>query len=86
LFTGCSGCHSFTTWSNVVNVAPTLSPCAGTGRIRIIPNNSASSLIYRKLADATPPCGNHMPNSSTFWSSTDLQKLQQWIDAGAQNN
>jgi hypothetical protein len=86
MLAGCNGCHSFTAWSNIVNVAPTLGACAGTGRIRVIAFNSASSLIYRKLADVTPPCGGHMPSSTTFWSAADLQKLREWIDAGAPNN
>jgi hypothetical protein len=87
MLAGCNGCHSFTSWSNLVNVAPTLSPCSTmVGARRVIAGSSSSSLIYRKLADAAPPCGSRMPTSGAFWSAADLQKLREWIDAGAPNN
>jgi hypothetical protein len=78
----CNGCHTFTSRASVVGAAPTLSPCAGTGRTRVIANDTTNSLLYRKLSMTTPPCGSRMP-SSTGWDATSIAKVREWILDGA---
>ena len=96
LLSGCTGCHqasetdaaysaNFTVYSQIVNAA-THTSTACDGRIRIVANDTINSVMYDKLAHATPQCGGHMPGSTTFWSASDLQKMREWILRGAPNN
>ena len=85
LVAGCDGCHdqSFT-WSNIVNAASTTdTPC--DGRIRVVPNNTTNSVLYRKLT-TTPSCGVRMPQGGPYWDPADIQKVADWINRGAPNN
>ena len=87
LSAGCDGCHDVNfTYANLINAPTTTSTsCDGAGS-RIVPNNTTASILYRKLADATPPCGSRMPPGGPFWSATDLAKIAAWINDGAPNN
>ena len=85
MLTSCDGCHDQTfTYANIVNAASTTSTECD-GRVRIVPNNTTSSVLYRKLT-ATPSCGVRMPQGGPFWDAADIQKVADWINRGAPNN
>jgi hypothetical protein len=88
-------------YANLVGV-----PAAGTGAgtsgvtcgslapglLRVVPSDSADSLIYNKVASklngTLPPCGSPMPLPATGAPLTGPQVdlIKAWIDAGAMNN
>jgi hypothetical protein len=63
--------------------------CMVSGLIRVVPNNSAQSLLYNKvdskLMGAPALCGNPMPNPTAAPSlaAGDVTTIEQWIDQGA---
>ena len=91
LLASCDGCHSqLFTYSNLVNAgATTLGGSCYTGGTpawnRVVPNNTTASLLYRKLLSSVP-CGVRMPQGGPFWSTTDIDKIADWINDGAPNN
>jgi len=57
-------------------------PCAGMGT-RVVPGNCQDSLLYQKLAEATPSCGVQMPQGGPYASQDTLDALCEWINSGA---
>jgi len=53
---------------------------------RIIPGNSAQSLLYLKISSTTPPVGSRMPLFALPLSNSDITLIKDWIDQGALNN
>jgi hypothetical protein len=84
-----------TAYRNLVNVkaagtTPAGSPagyvaCGTKGETRVIPNNSAMSLLYTKV-NGTQDCGLAMPRGKPLLSTSDIAMFKSWIDQGAQNN
>jgi hypothetical protein len=79
--------------------APTLGAVCGSMGTRVVPGDPEHSIMYLKVSQATPPCGNRMPaditvlerTQSAVFSGTPLTADQQqlifnWIKDGAQNN
>ena len=66
---------------NIVNVQAT-SSC--TSDKRVLPGNSASSVLYKKVSGNT--CGARMPLGGTPLNQSDIDLIRDWIDQGAQNN
>jgi hypothetical protein len=60
--------------------------------LRVVPGDSADSLIFEKVNDkllgTNPPCGSSMPLGATAAPLTQAQVslIGSWISAGAQNN
>jgi len=82
---GCNGgCHSpLWNYSNTVNVTP---PSCGTFSGKFVtPFDPTHSLIYLKMAQATPPCGSQMPTGGPFMPNLE-QMMLDWINQGAHNN
>jgi hypothetical protein len=52
----------------------------------VVPGDSATSLLYLKVSQNSPPVGSRMPLLSSPLSSTDLGLIRDWIDQGALNN
>lgn len=52
----------------------------------IKPGDSASSLLFLKVSQDTPPSGETMPLFGDRLSSTELAILKDWIDQGAADN
>jgi hypothetical protein len=67
-------------YANLVGVQASGPSCGSTGETRVVPGNSAMSLLYHKVA-GTEDCGNTMPSASQA-----AALIQQWIDEGAPNN
>ncbi len=88
----CVGCHTpggqapfslqaGVSRGNIVNVQAT-SSC--TSDKRVLPGNSASSVLYKKVSGNT--CGARMPMGGTPLSQSDIGLIRDWIDQGAENN
>lgn len=60
------------------------SQCAG--KTYVVPSNPESSLLYEKLASATPSCGARMPANGVVLTATELATVHDWIMAGAKND
>jgi hypothetical protein len=56
------------------------------GKTYVVAGQPDASLLYNKLASATPPCGARMPASGTVLSATEIETVRAWIAAGALNN
>ena len=79
-------------YANLVNVASTGAACGptdgATGPIRVVPGDSASSLLYEKVNGFTtaPPCGGAMPKSGEIPDGGQailVEQIKTWIDQGA---
>jgi hypothetical protein len=56
------------------------------GKTYVVPMQPDASLLYNKLAMATPPCGVRMPASGVVLSDMEIATVRAWIAAGALNN
>ena len=56
------------------------SACGTSGLTRVVPSDSASSLLYLKLSH-TQPCGDPMPLLKL--SDDKIELVRRWIDEGA---
>jgi hypothetical protein len=65
---------------------------SGAVPVRVVPGDPQASLLYTKVADATPPCGAAMPKpippatTAAPLSHAQISLIADWIDAGALNN
>jgi hypothetical protein len=57
----------------------------GTPLVRVLPGDSAKSLLYQKLA-GTQTCGSAMPDESSPLPASQIALVKSWIDEGAPNN
>jgi hypothetical protein len=67
--------------AELVGKMATGAECADDGLTRVVPGDSASSLIYLKLT--APPCGDKMPPDPAMLSAEKIDLVKQWIDEGA---
>lgn len=69
--------------AELVGKAATGAECGPTGRILVVPSDSANSLLYQKIAGMAP-CGDNMPVPPSAPLSADkIELVRQWIDEGA---
>ncbi len=52
----------------------------------VVPSNSTASYLYLKVVNATGIQGTRMPQSSAALCQEKLDKIAEWIEAGAPNN
>jgi hypothetical protein len=57
----------------------------GTGNVRVIPYDSRTSLLWRKVA-AVDLCGARMPNGRMALPAAQIDTIRDWIEAGAADN
>lgn len=69
-------------WTSLVNQASTQS----SALTRVIPNDSANSLLYQKVSSDTPPVGSRMPIFGGSLSQKQIDVIKAWIDQGALDN
>jgi len=94
----CTGCHSAaghaggldmstqaTAYTNLVNVKAAGGSCGPTGETRVVPNSSATSLLFNKV-NGTQDCGARMPRGQPALSADKITLIKNWIDTGALNN
>jgi hypothetical protein len=65
--------------------------CGTTGLVRVVPNDSANSLVWNKVHAKTaaiqPPCGSVMPLGATpALTAAENDLIAAWINTGALNN
>ncbi|MCL4215200.1 MAG: Ig-like domain-containing protein [Gemmatimonadales bacterium] len=78
----CISCHAFT-YANSVNQPATLGACAGAARV--VPSDTALSVLYEKIRTVSPSCGGPMPGA-TLMSALQIRLVRDWILQGARNN
>lgn len=71
-----------TAYDSIVNVLSDQDPAL----TRVVPSDSANSLLYLKISSATPPVGERMPLMRTPLSQTEIDTIKKWIDQGALDN
>jgi hypothetical protein len=77
-------------YGNLVNVSAMGDACGirppdGGPPMRVIPGDSADSLLYQKITN-TQKCGSGMPLDSDSLPADQILVIQTWIDQGATNN
>ena len=53
---------------------------------RVVPGDSASSLIFQKISQDSPPVGSRMPLGGPFLDNSTINLIRDWIDQGALDN
>jgi hypothetical protein len=98
----CTSCHNAATargtldltspgsYSQLINVA-TSPNCnaAVSGVVRVKPNDTMGSMLWRKTKPDTSRCLNAMPNGTAglaVIAPDEFAKLEKWIQQGAPNN
>jgi hypothetical protein len=71
--------------SNLVEVDAAGPACGSGSRVRVVPGDASSSLLYQKVS-GTQDCGSQMPLVGGPLSESQIQTLGAWIDAGAMND
>jgi hypothetical protein len=56
------------------------------GKTYVVAGQPDASLLYHKVADATPPCGVRMPASGAVLTDMEIATVKAWIAGGALNN
>jgi hypothetical protein len=69
--------------AELVGKTATGAECGTSGRVRVVPSDSASSLLYLKIAGGGVPCGDPMPPPPQTISSDKIELVRLWIDEGA---
>ncbi|AKV03273.1 hypothetical protein AKJ09_09936 [Labilithrix luteola] len=73
-------------YMNLVDAAAAGASCAGDG-VRVVPGDAAASLMFLKVDLTDPaPCGSKMPLGGPPLAPDEVTQIQDWINAGAQNN
>lgn len=72
-------------YANLVGAAAAGPACGTSTLTRVVPGDSARSLLYLKVK-GTPPCGSRMPFGLPALSSAAIDQIKNWIDAGAKND
>lgn len=73
--------NPMTAYTALVNAPAAGASCMGGGRIRVVPNNPMTSLLYLKLVNMQN-CGNSMPRGGTL-AASDIELVRVWIATGA---
>ncbi len=74
-------------YGNLVNQPSTRTGCPTPSGTRVIPFDSADSILYQRISGAgLPSCESTMPLGSALLSDTDQNLIKTWIDEGALNN
>jgi cytochrome c5 len=60
--------------------------CGSNGETRVVPGNASGSLLFQKISDPSPPCGAMMPLGGPPLPSAQVTWIEDWINAGAQND
>jgi len=85
-------------YASLFNV-PAAGPLCGTsGKIRVVPNDPAASLLFDKISNLMPACGDAMPTGVLFapncivdskptcTTQEEIMLVRDWIAAGAKND
>ena len=73
-------------YKSLVGVKADGPACGSSGLTRVIVGSPSTSLLYEKVAESSPPCGQQMPYGGPYLSAADQEKVYNWIADGAPNN
>lgn len=73
-------------YDNLVGVAAAGGACSSTGQNRVEAGDSAASILWVKVNGGPDLCGSQMPLAQGPLSSTEVDMIAAWIDAGAAND
>jgi hypothetical protein len=58
--------------------------CTGMGKMRVVKNNLANSMLYQKIIDSPTKCGGKMPaGGAAMLSQANIDLVKNWIMGGA---
>jgi len=61
-----------------------ITACADTGLARVEPGDAEASLLFLKVSETMPPCGEPMPQDPALMLTTEhIELMRTWIDEGA---
>ena len=72
-------------YSALVGVAANGEACSGDGT-RVVAGSAATSILWEKVSETSPPCGSRMPLGDPPLAQADQDLIKDWINAGALNN
>ena len=73
-------------YDELVGVPASGVACGSSSETRVVPGDSAHSLLYQKISESKPPCGTQMRLHAKPLGASDVALIAQWIDEGAPNN
>jgi hypothetical protein len=76
-------------YADLVNVTCMGAKCGMKNLKRVLPGNSAMSVMYSKITTVAPAlavCGEAMPYDQPQLPASDIATIKTWIDEGAPNN
>lgn len=94
----CASCHRTGAFANSAGIAMLLSAGDAYGSLvnrpssqnaaltLVVPGDSANSLLFLKVSQASPPVGSRMPLLAAPLSDAEQALIRDWIDDGALNN
>ncbi len=59
--------------------------CGDQGLVQVVPGDPVASLLWEKVANRPPACGEPMPLTETL-PAAQLERIRRWIELGALNN
>jgi len=72
-------------YANLVGVPAAGASCAGSGLNRVEPGDPSRSLLFDKISQARPVCGELMPPGAML-SEQEIEQVRNWIERGAPND
>ncbi len=98
----CAGCHvtgktgvskgkldmstKATAYTNLVGVMAQGTACGTAMQTRVVAGSSATSLLYNKISEKKPTCGEQMPDDNPVLVDASIATIKAWIDEGALDN
>lgn len=74
-------------YKQIVNAAASGPLCGNMGLIRVVPGNPTMSLLYEKVVQPVPVCGNPMPGMGVgALTAAQIAQIKSWIMMGAKND
>lgn len=84
VFNPANALNSYMAFVGVLSPGAVGSKCGG--KVYVVAGQPDASLLYDKLANATPSCGARMPMGLAMLSASELSTVRSWISGGALNN
>jgi hypothetical protein len=98
----CAGCHAAghtgvtngkldmatkaAAYTNLVGVMAMGTKCGTSMEVRVVAGDSKTSLLYNKITEAKPDCGERMPDDNPALTDAAIAVIKAWIDQGALDN
>ena len=62
---------------------PAMGPACAEMALRVVPGEPDASLLFEKVSRDDPVCGERMPFRRTPLSTVEIERIRDWIAAGA---